>query len=565
MIGLMNMNNKSKVYFFSAPYWDYYSPFSALPCLAGHLKKQGFETHIIDLNIQFFKKVIREKLFLSIKKLSDSKSYERIDQSYKRAFSADNSDVFCENAKFITQEYTLIEGIKNNYKNLGYKELNLLDGLYHYTFFQDVYGINAYELVQKIDLAELYQPYHIEEILYVLQENLNNITLENNCIVAFSATSMEQFIVSYYCAKWIRANYPNQKIIFGGSYANHIIRNVEKKYIQKLFSVFHYISYSEGETSLTKLLLYIDGQEQNLSEVPGIAWMDETKNIRITDPYSEELSSLEVPDYSDICFEDYLLPVPMISYQTSRGCFWGNCAFCDHEESYRRMYRQKPVEKVIRDLKELRIKYNITHFQFVDEAIEPDYLYELTNSMKKEQELCDINWMFYSRISRKYSEKLVNQLYDCGCRLTLFGVESFNERILKLIKKGIRVEYIKDNLKWFHDSKIGTIIWLIAGFPTQTPEELREEIREMKNYAPYLDGIFAGLFRLELNCDIYREKDKFGIIDFDEKDRYKFTSVKDGMIIDQKEIHNIYNKEYVNIVDEISSSHNRYIIYLKNL
>jgi len=90
----------------------------------------------------------------------------------------------------------------------------------------------------------------------------------------------------------------------------------------------------------------------------------------------EQVSTLAQYEYDGFDVHDgYLMPWPIVPYQGSRGCHWGICGFCDHEEGYRLHYRPKESAQVVDHMEHLRTQYGITHLQFVDKAIEPQWMF----------------------------------------------------------------------------------------------------------------------------------------------------------------------------------------------
>jgi radical SAM superfamily enzyme YgiQ (UPF0313 family) len=301
--------------------------------------------------------------------------------------------------------------------------------------------------------------------------------------------------------------------------------------------------------------------KHEIKDIPNLIFL-ENENLIETELRIENAKELSVPDYKDIDFSLYLSEEPMLAYQTSRGCFWGNCAFCNHNDIYRCNWRAKDADKAVGDLKILHEKYNICNFQFVDEAIEPRYFAEFVDILSKEEFSKKIKWFYYSRISHLYSNEILQKAKAAGCKMVMFGVETFSQRVLNHIKKGIAYKNIKNNLELFKRNGIKIHIWLMSILPSQTEEEILHDIECFKQNIGNIDAAALGRFYLSENSDMHKALEKFGIIKMNPLDGYDFDSVNNGMLIDKQEVlqaFGLYRQE----VRKHFLGLNRYILFFK--
>lgn len=120
----------------------------------------------------------------------------------------------------------------------------------------------------------------------------------------------------------------------------------------------------------------------------------------------------------------------------------------------------------------------------------------MVEEMEHNEEFHGITWFFYSRVSRRYEEELLRKAYKNGCRMVMFGVESFNQRLLDFIKKGIRAETSKYCLCLFNRNKIKTYAWMMNNLPSETLEEAYKDLDEIKKMISYIDAFSVGPFML---------------------------------------------------------------------
>ena len=235
----------------------------------------------------------------------------------------------------------------------------------------------------------------------------------------------------------------------------------------------------------------------------------------------------------------------------------------NHDEKYRHNYRSKQMDQVINDLLTLSGKYNSKCFQFVDEAIRPDCFRNMIEEMDKHKEFKDMKWFYYSRVSRQYDEELLRKAYANGCRMVMFGVESFNQRLLNFIKKGITADTSKYCLELFHKCGIKTYAWLLCNLPSETLEEAKKDLEDVKQMKEYIDAFSVGIFRLERNTDMYISPEKYNITYIDPNDPRKFHSHKDGIPIDKDSILNFLEQEYASYQKSCNALGNRYTVFFE--
>ena len=542
------------------PYWSFHIPFLAIPCLSAALKKNGFKVGKSDVNIIYFNDILQKNTSKQqIQFMQEKSFFYSLTIEEKESFECLTYEEYKSKMSFLCVPNFTIYTIKNILHQLDKGQLNIL-----WAFLARTYEAKIPVIPQKItrqSLMDNFEQLDREKLINAL--NMSGVFTKNTShIIGLSVITEQQFLVSLFYAMIIKKINPNMKIILGGSYVDIFIKTKSNEDLAVLFSFVDYLSFQEGETCIIKLMDYLVRGIGILADIPNLVYF-ENETIYRTTSYIEDFSSLPPPDFSDICFEQYLFPGIMIPYQTSRGCYYGNCAFCNHDESYRKNYRIKPVESAISELKTLKNEYDIGHISFSDEAIHPDYFIDLVNALDNESQLKDVKWLFYSRVSKKFTPDIVKKAYKCGCRMVLFGVETFNQRLLNHIKKGINAETSIENIKLFHNSGITVYIWMMATLPTQTKDELLNDLAQIENLKSYISGLAIGRLGLFKSCDMYKNPEKYGIIKLDELNIYNFVSTYDGKIIDRNEIDDIFN----GIVKlEISKMHflrDRYFAYIK--
>ena len=544
------------ILFLSPPYWDFHAPFSAVPCLAAELKENGYSVEQYDVGIYCMHHLIDEKWKEAAKKCLSKSFYEYVYKEYENNMYQSYTE-FKNDMWFFQMEEFDLDLVKRRYSELNALQRRVLETFYNIIYRFDASNID-FDRCKSLE-SEINQWYsgnmlralHNKE----LKKMLNNIPR----VVGISITGTGQFIPGCILAAVIKQCRPDVKIILGGSCVDLFAKSSypHKTDIKKYFD---YIIIGEGETALVNLMRYFDN-EVALDTIPNLLFIDSDSEIRYSKQIVEDVNRLPAPDYDGLNLELYLAPEIVLPYQTSRGCHYGHCAFCNHDEKYRHNYRSKQMDSVVKDLLELSKKYQNKCFQFVDEAIRPDCFRDMIEEMDKHTEFKEMKWFYYSRVSRQYDRELLMKAHANGCEMVMFGVESFNQRLLTFIKKGIAADTSKYCLELFHKCGIKTYAWMLTNLPSETLEEAKEDLEEVKRMKEYIDAFSVSVFRLEKNTDMYINPEEYNIVSIDPDDPRNFQSHRDGIVIDKNSMLNFYDKEFIIYMQKCQASGNRYTLF----
>lgn len=557
--GKSNNSNKSDIVFFTPPYWDAYSPFSAVPCLVAALKKHGFRPKQYDLGIVCVNNtLIRE--WNQLKAVVLSKNYYDEFITKYRFNTYGTWEAYFDSVSDVLGETYCLEKLKEIYIDLDDTQRAALDGIFSMVEWVNVYGID-FEMCNDIDL-ELTKFYD-ESFFECLSSNFFIEAIGNiGKIVGISITSTSQFVYGCALAKIIKKLLPNVTIILGGSCSDVFFKSGYKNK-KEIFNYFDYVVIGEGETAITRLVQAIMDDTET-EDIPNLIRYSDS-DCTLPAIFIEDIDSLESPDYDGLDLEQYLSPKKMLAYQSSRGCHYGYCAFCNHDDKYRHNYRTKKPTEIVKDLLWLHNKYKVDHFQFVDEAIRPDCFEKMIEVMDNYDEFKKIKWFFYSRVSYRYTKKLLEKAKKNGCEMVMFGVETLNQRLLNFIKKGITAEASVYSLKLFHECGIKTFSWLMTNLPSETLCEAKQDLEDVKKVSKYIDAMSVGPFMLVRNTDMYRNPQKFNIIKKCIMDPTRFESHFEGNIINKDEILDFLKNEYYPYIQKMNLNVNRYSLFFKNI
>ncbi len=234
---------------------------------------------------------------------------------------------------------------------------------------------------------------------------------------------------------------------------------------------------SEGEQTMLELArLVSEGTPRKLDQVLGITFQNNGKVIQNPDrPFITDVDSLPYPAHKHFDVGKYkILNRTYLPLVTSRGCPF-NCAFCAGYKMCGRGFRARSPKKVVDELEWLRDDFGGGVFAFYDDTFTFDVnrAIAICDEMKKRK--FDLPWDCRTRVD-KVSRELLTKLRSSGCQLVHFGVESGNQQMLNLMRKGTTVEQNAQAIKWAKEAGISVAISLVIGYPTETPEQLQQTI-----------------------------------------------------------------------------------------
>jgi len=523
----------------SAPYANVlFAPQAALPSLVGHLKKNGHLVEQFDLNIEHFNNFLQGYTVHCLDGVTLSVS------KFRELFYELDLDTL----------NTLFLEIRNAYFDTVFKNKNEVN----LSFGMGWEDINIHQLLDNLkDKDALTNT--------LLNSGAYHYLKEKPPLIGFSISHSRQFAATLFYCKIIKESL-NTKIVLGGIYASYLVYFLNENQLRDLFEYCDCIAFKEGETALNLLTEFYLNGSGCLENIPNLCYLSDSGSIvKHTSHHLENVEELAAPDFTDINFDLYLSPERMIPYQASRGCYWGKCAFCDTNKDDRTNYRKKSPKKVIDDLVSIRDASYYSHIHFTDYAIEPNHFTEIVDEMDKCENFNNVKWSCLLRLSSHFNnDNLISKARKNGCELIDVGIETFNVRLLKMIKKGINVKDIEGNLQIFKKNNIKTLVHMLVGLPSQTADDIRKDMEELIRLSDLIDWVDLARFSLSKPTDMYSEPEKYNIICINEKNQ-EFTHHQDGEKINYSEIKDIEMNEYRPLIDKVFNTNQLLIAYLKDI
>ena len=219
------------------------------------------------------------------------------------------------------------------------------------------------------------------------------------------------------------------------------------------------------------------------------------------------LNDMKPMSFNGYNLKKYLTPEIILPFQTSRGCYWHKCSFCDHDFGLH--YNVKSLDILVDQIKTMKEEYGINKFEFIDEAISPNYLNNMAQRFIDEK--LDVNYFCDGRLEEGFTYDVLKKAHDSGLRMVLWGLESGSKKIMDLINKGVDFEKRIDVFKNADKAGIFNFAFIFFGFPAETQEDARKTIELIRNNADVIHTYGRSIFTMGNHALIRQDPDKYGV------------------------------------------------------
>ena len=342
-----------------------------------------------------------------------------------------------------------------------------------------------------------------------LETCMRSIRWSDYAMVGFTST-FEQNLASLAMAKRIKAAHPQLPIVFGGA-------NWEGPMgfaLHRHFPFIDYVCSGEADYSFPELAARIAGGE-SVAEPPirGVVWREDgqSRSGGPADPV-REMDALPVPDFADYFAEVERSPagctvMPNVLFESSRGCWWGaksHCTFCGLNGGTM-AFRSKSTTRLLDEIDELTARWRIDMLEAVDNILDMRYFDEVLPALEGR------GLKIFYEVKSNLSRKQVEQLARAGVYRIQPGIESMNDHVLKLMRKGTTALRNVQLLKWCREYGLAVDFNILYGFPGETPADYVEML-EILRAIRFLGGPAAcGPVRLDRFSPYFEAPASFGI------------------------------------------------------
>ena len=210
--------------------------------------------------------------------------------------------------------------------------------------------------------------------------------------------------------------------------------------------------------------------------------------------------------------------IPAGYLETSRGCPYG-CIFCNKNIQGNK-FRAKSPRRVVDEI-EYMLKVGFKEIHALDDAM-------LTDLQRAELICAEIRkrglrfpWFPINGVrDDRVNKNLFTKMKQAGCYKVVYGIETGNQEVLDKIKKGIRLQQVRDATRWAREVGFETWGFFMLGLPGETERTLQETINFAKELK--LDAVKFDITIPLPGTELFEQWDNQGLIKTRDWSKYNF-------------------------------------------
>jgi len=245
------------------------------------------------------------------------------------------------------------------------------------------------------------------------------------------------------------------------------------------------IVMGEGEITILELMEALQNKK-TLHHIKGIAFRDDNQCIvNERRPLIAEIDSIPWPAYHLFPTQYYRLTrMPncantdfIMLLLSGRGCPF-KCNFCYRMDEG---FRPRSNESIIEEIKMLKKDFGITYIAFVDELLmsSEERTISLCNDLINQK--VDVKWDCNGRLNFA-KKKVVNLMKKAGCVFINYGIEAYDDQILKNMNKSLTTKQIKKGIEATLEAGISPGFNIIFGNIGENRETLWKGVEFLLRY-----------------------------------------------------------------------------------
>ncbi|MFH1620134.1 MAG: radical SAM protein [bacterium] len=200
--------------------------------------------------------------------------------------------------------------------------------------------------------------------------------------------------------------------------------------------------------------------------------------------YIQDLDSLPFPARHLFPPADKYRPVlgscinrPFAHLISSRGCPY-QCGFCDRKV-FGNKFRARSPENVVDEIEKLISLHGAREIKFFDDTftLDKERAYGIFNELEKRK--IQIPWSCVTRADC-VDKPFLQSMKKTGCWQVVYGIESGDQRMLDIMKKGLTLQQSESAVVLAKDAGLNARATFIIGVPGETMESLNKTIEFAK-------------------------------------------------------------------------------------
>ncbi len=284
-----------------------------------------------------------------------------------------------------------------------------------------------------------------------------------------------------FTARWVdtavklsRKYHPEAKIIIGGGYPTLFPKRCLKEHN------IDDVVIGEGEAAFLHILNRYNGYKdiEFEKEFPSQGYASKNtrgKIVFVPRTYSLKLENIPFPAWHYLDVEKYFKNSGdnMLPIEASRGCPY-TCTYCSTYLAWGKRVRYKPVENIIKEIVELKNRYNNPMLGFIDDnmSFSKKWITQFLTRLIDKGIYLDATASNFS--VKHLDEEIIDLLSKAGIKVFGIAVESGSQEIQKRIQKNLDFDKVREVVRIMKSKGLHVHICWMIGFPIETLDQIRQ-------------------------------------------------------------------------------------------
>lgn len=271
-----------------------------------------------------------------------------------------------------------------------------------------------------------------------------------------------------------------------------------------------------GHPAFLKLLLQLEKDSPDFSAVRGLLYKSDG---RIFSNPSRGKDVFSTPDFNCYDLKRHRLKIPreytgdkeesilVLPYKFAAGCSC-NCAFC--AMSRFTTHKHLEVPEILDQLSGIVEQTGCRNFMFLNPCVNINRGFALELAAGIEESGLNIRWSDSARF-QGMDKEVVEAFARAGCVWLYFGLEAISSRMKKYLTKQVHIPQIIDVLELCKKNNIWVGVNLIAGFPYEEKEDIKQIATFIQEHSELIDSTEINPLMLLIYSRFFNKAEKFNI------------------------------------------------------
>jgi radical SAM superfamily enzyme YgiQ (UPF0313 family) len=319
------------------------------------------------------------------------------------------------------------------------------------------------------------------------------LRLESYDVIAFSATNAFQLASSLFIARALKRAGIRAHLILGG----HAVTLAGSNLVgdEELSGCIDSIVLQGGADVFSTVCRdLLAGSARHIYTSADIEKGVDDKGFPTNKPYELVLQR----DIEDL----YLSPDQVFSIYSALGCSFGACTFCGSNRENAE-YVPRQIAVMLDEMQSLKQRYGISRFNICDNNFDPTRAKYFCDELEHRQET--VFWQCTSRVYDTLDPSLLRRMRRNGCVLMNVGLESANDRILRVMRKGYTVDHAEQLMINMEQAGMRLHTYVICGFPTESEAESENTLAFLKKHIGRCHSVYFQDYEAQLATKVFAD------------------------------------------------------------